>query len=346
MPKGSTIRVVAAQTGLTAHVIRAWQKRYQLLDPARSEGGHRQYSAADVQRLTLVAQATRLGHPISSVAQLPEAALQHLLAAAAAEATPAALPPPQPQPVSAQDKAEGFKAEIMAALERIDARAIDEILERADVVLGWQGLLQWVIAPTAIALGEGWRAGTLLATHEHIFTATVRKFLGSFYRQHSRTENAPRLVVATPQGQVHELGALLVTATAENVGWDATYLGPNLPVTDIVGAAVRRQAKAIALSIIYPLDDAALHYRLKQMKRLMPPGLHLLVGGSGARAYQETLDAIGAATPDSLTAVAAHLDELRLQPQPAQAAPRPAPAATTPAAAPLPVARPPLAVLT
>ena len=344
MPKGSTIRVVAAQTGLTAHVIRAWQKRYQLLDPARSEGGHRQYSAADVQRLTLVAQATRLGHPISSVAQLPEAALQHLLAAAAAAATPAALPPPQPQPVSAQDKAEGFKAEIMAALERIDARAIDEILERADVVLGWQGLLQWVIAPTAIALGEGWRAGTLLATHEHIFTATVRKFLGSFYHQYSRTENAPRIVVATPQGQVHELGALLVTATAENVGWDATYLGPNLPVTDIVGAAVRRQAKAIALSIIYPLDDAALHYRLKQMKRLMPPGLHLLVGGSGARAYQETLDAIGAATPDSLTAVAAHLDELRLQPQTPPAAPQPAPAST--AAAPLPVARPPLAVLT
>jgi DNA-binding transcriptional MerR regulator/methylmalonyl-CoA mutase cobalamin-binding subunit len=343
MPKGSSIRVAAAQTGLTAHVIRAWQKRYQLLDPARSEGGHRLYSAADVQRLSLVAQATRLGHPISSVAQLPEAALQQMLAAAAAAQTPLApqlaQDPSVPAP-SAQAKADDFKAEIMAALERIDARAIDEILERADMALGWQGLLQLVIAPTAVAIGDGWRAGTLMATHEHIFTATVRKFLGSFYLQHSRTENAPRIVIATPQGQVHELGALLVAATAENVGWDATYLGPNLPVTDIIGAAVRRQAKAIALSIIYPLDDPALHYRLKQMKRLMPPGLHLMVGGSGAYAYQETLQAIGAATPDSLMGVAAHLDQLRLQPQlPPALRPAPQPAPAAPAQRPLVHAR-------
>jgi DNA-binding transcriptional MerR regulator/methylmalonyl-CoA mutase cobalamin-binding subunit len=325
MQKGSSIRVAAAQTGLTAHVIRAWQKRYHLLDPARSEGGHRLYSAADVQRLTLVAQVTRLGHSISSVAQVPDAELRQMLATAAAAQTPPV--PLQAQELnvpapSAQAKADDLKAEIMAALERIDARAIDEILERGDIALGWQGLLQRVIAPTAVAIGDGWRAGTLMATHEHIFTATVRKFLGSFYRQHSRTENAPRIVIATPQGQVHELGALLVAATAENVGWDATYLGPNLPVTDIIGAAVRRQAKVIALSIIYPLDDPALHYRLKQMKRLLPAGLHLMVGGSGAYAYQETLQAIGAATSDSLMGVAAHLDQLRLQPQ-LPPAPRP-----------------------
>ena len=326
MQKGSSIRVAAAQTGLTAHVIRAWQKRYHLLDPARSKGGHRLYSAADVQRLTLVAQATRLGHSISSVAQVPDAELRHMLAAAAAAQTPPvpqqAQDPSVSAPSSAQAKADDLKAEIMAALERIDTRAIDEILERGDIALGWQGLLQQVIAPTAVAIGDGWRAGTLMATHEHLFTATVRKFLGSFYLQHSRTENAPRIVIATPQGQVHELGAMLVAATAENVGWDATYLGPNLPITDIIGAAVRRQAKVIALSIIYPLDDPALHYRLKQMKRLLPAGLHLMVGGSGAYAYQETLQSIGAATPDSLMGVAAHLDQLRLQPQ-LTPAPRP-----------------------
>ena len=74
------IKVVAQRTGLSPHVIRAWERRYGVVSPARTEGNQRLYSTADIERLDLLRRATELGHNISHLAELPSLRLRRLLA--------------------------------------------------------------------------------------------------------------------------------------------------------------------------------------------------------------------------------------------------------------------------
>ena len=73
-----TIRYVSQRTGLSSHVIRAWEKRYEAVVPHRSPKNRRLYSEEDVQRLQLLKGATDAGHSISQVAQLDSKELQNL----------------------------------------------------------------------------------------------------------------------------------------------------------------------------------------------------------------------------------------------------------------------------
>ena len=98
----------------------------------------------------------------------------------------------------------------------------------AAIDLGAQGLLQRVVAPLAQTIGDLWRAGTITAAHEHFASAVIRVFLGHAAKPFAGTESAPVLVVATPAGQIHELGALLVGAAAANLGWHVCYAAGRL----------------------------------------------------------------------------------------------------------------------
>ena len=124
-------------------------------------------------------------------------------------------------------------------------------------------------------------------------------------------DHAPALVVATPAGQVHELGALLVGATAANLGWQVIYLGASLPAAEIAGAARQRRARAVALSLVYPEDDPKLEGELSRLRESLPTEVPLLVGGRASLAYREHLEKIGAITMENLTHLGLTLDTLR-----------------------------------
>jgi methanogenic corrinoid protein MtbC1 len=118
------------------------------------------------------------------------------------------------------------------------------------------------------------------------------------------------LVVATPVGQVHEFGALLVAATAAAEGWRVTYLGTDLPAEDIAEAAARTRARAAALSVVFPAGDTALADELRHLRAALPKDVTLVVGGAAASAYSGVLDEIGAARLDDLEAFRAQLRTL------------------------------------
>jgi DNA-binding transcriptional MerR regulator/methylmalonyl-CoA mutase cobalamin-binding subunit len=297
-----SIRTVAERTGLTPHVIRAWERRYGAISPERSSGNHRLYSDSDVERLGLLHRAVCNGHSIGKIARLPDDDLREL--AFDREISAAALTD-QDGPVAA------LRARILEAVARFDDPALSEELRKALLTLGQQGMLQRVVAPLAWEIGELWRAGELTAGHEHFFTAAVKIFLGELTRQFATPLSAPRIIVATPTGQLHELGAVMAAATAANLGWRPIYLGPGLPAHEIAGAALRNEAAAIALSIIYPGDDPIVARELTDLARLLPPGRRILVGGRAARGYFETLARIGASYVENLEQFGSQLDALR-----------------------------------
>jgi methanogenic corrinoid protein MtbC1 len=262
---------------------------------------------AEIERLAILNRAVRSGHSIGKIATLPTEELRAMMAHQPARSqTGETRVRGEPEP--------RFHEELLAAVLRFDGPVLEETLRRAQVALGNQGLLQVAIAPLAEEIGERWRAGNLTAAHEHFFTALVKGFLGEATRQFATALNAPRIIVATPTGQLHELGAVMAAAVAANLGWRAIYLGPSLPAHEIAGAALRNEAAAVALSIVYPEDDANLPRELTDLARLLPATTRILAGGRAAHAYSETLIHIGALCGESIDEFGTHLDSMRRPP--------------------------------
>jgi DNA-binding transcriptional MerR regulator/methanogenic corrinoid protein MtbC1 len=306
------MRVVTRRTGLSADLLRAWERRYEVVKPSRSEGGRRLYSDADIERLRLLYRATLAGRSIGQVAELSTEALSGLVrqdAKADAEAEPAGQGA-QGSELMPSPPATGYLADCIRSAERLDAPGLDATLRRAAVALPAAVLLDGVVVPLLERLGTGWREGTLRPAHGHLASAVLRRLLERMIESASSPLATASLVVATPVGQVHEFGALVVAATAAAEGWRVTYLGTDLPAEDIAEAAARTRARAVALSVVFPAGDAALEDELRHLRAALPKDVTLVVGGAAAPAYSGVLDEIGAARLNDLEAFQAQLRTL------------------------------------
>ena len=304
------IKLVSKRVGLSPHVIRVWEKRYRAVTPERTEGKRRLYSEADILRLSLLAELTNAGHRIGDIANLPTQRLQSIVA----KELPARVPPP-PRNARLSSEAQLLEDSVqaIAALDRI---RLEEVLTKAAIMFGAHGMLQKLIAPLTTRIGELWRDGTLTAAHEHFASAVIRVFVGTTNRPFAPSSSVPNIVIATPSGQLHELGAVIVAAAATDLGWHVTYLGVGLPPAEISAAAVQSEARVVALSLVYPEDDANLHQELETLRRYLPSQIKILVGGRATPAYRDTLNKIGAVQPASLDEFYHELDRIRSNGQP------------------------------
>jgi methylmalonyl-CoA mutase cobalamin-binding domain/chain len=271
--------------------------------PNRTDTNRRLYSNAEIERLQLLRRATEAGHSIKNIAGLETGKLEGLVTTA--DAPPAAT---RTQVPAANNT---FVQECISATQRLDGVAFEDVLARAAISLGQHGLLEQVVAPVAEAIGEMWRDGLLTAAHEHFASAAIRVFLGQAARAFALPASAPNLIVATPVGQLHELGAVMVAAAAADLGWRVTYLGTSLPAAEIVGPAMQNRAKAVALSIIYPGDDEGLPAELERLRRYLPPEIKIMVGGRASGAYTDAFKRIGAIHITNLREFCSQLDDLR-----------------------------------
>jgi methylmalonyl-CoA mutase cobalamin-binding domain/chain len=307
------MRIVTRRTGLSAHLLRAWERRYQVVKPSRSQGGRRLYSDADIERLRLLYRATLAGRSIGQVAELSPEALTALVrqdAEADAEAELASQGVQGSELITPPATA-GYLADCIRSVERLDAHGLDATLRRAVVALPAALLLDEVVVPLLERLGARWREGTLRPVHGHLASAVLRRVLDRVIETASSPLATANLVVATPAGQIHEFGALVVAATAAAEGWRVTYLGTDLPAEDISEAAIRTRARAVALSVVFPAGDAALVDELRRLRTVLPKDVTLVVGGAVASTYSEVLNEIGAEQLSDLEDFRAQLRTLR-----------------------------------
>jgi MerR family transcriptional regulator, light-induced transcriptional regulator len=311
------MRVVTRRTGLSADLLRAWERRYEVVRPARSESGRRLYSDADLERLRLLYRATLAGRSIGQVAGLSTDALATLVrqdAAADAEANAVAelasegvqSSVPHGPPLAAD-----YLVDCLRAVERLDAPALEATLRRGAVALPVASFLEGLVVPLLERIGTRWREGTLRPVHGHLVTAVLRRVLDRLTETASSPVASPNLVVATLTGQVHEFGALLAAAVAATEGWRVTYLGADLPAEDIAEAAARTRARAAALSLVYPAGDPAVADELRRLRTALPKDVALVVGGAESSAYASVLDEIGAVWLGGLADFRAQLRTLR-----------------------------------
>ncbi|MDF1502284.1 MerR family transcriptional regulator [Roseisolibacter sp. H3M3-2] len=306
------IQVVTRRTGLSADVIRVWEKRYGVVTPVRSAGGRRLYSDADIERLRLLAHATLSGGTIGRLAALSPEALAALIAPADAStgavtgidaARPAHEAVRRPSPVpggTAMTAARDHLDTSLAAITRFDGVALDLLLRRAAIALSAEAFLDALVVPLTERIAAHVRDGTLRPAHRHLAHAVLRRVL-----DHVTTTATPPLpsrdvVVTTPSGQGQELGALLAAAAAAADGWRVTYMGPGLPAEDIVETVERIGARALVLSLGAAPGDRVIPRELRRLRALLPGDVAVLLEGAGAEVHRSVTAEIRAAAPRDL----------------------------------------------
>lgn len=307
------MKVVVRRTGLTSHVLRVWERRYGAVVPTRTNTNRRLYSDADIDRLRLLRLATSEGHAIGSIANLGEEELRDLIA-------DKGLIPKEPKSdEAAADESPLTPPDHRGLLERCQQAALayrtDELeaaLMEAKLTLSVPVLLEELVTPLLVWIGEQWRDGSARIAHEHLMSATIRKFLNEMRPLGSYAPaNAPAVVLATPRGHLHETGALMAAILAASEGWRDVYLGPNIPMEEIANTARMTKARAVALSIVYPSDDASLPDELAKLVRFLDGQAVLLVGGTGSKPYRGVLEKLGAECMPDLQSFRRRLETLR-----------------------------------
>ncbi len=271
-PKGNPLeltyplRTAARLTGLSPELLRAWERRYEVVVPLRTPGGTRRYSAANLERLRLVKAAVDAGHRIGQVAKLEITELKRRSAVGEGRST-------------------GQFDEILSALDRLDDATSQRLLSFQLSTLAPSRFAREIAIPLVHEIGERWANGEMEIAAEHLATGILRSLLGSALQQTPSSILGPRVVFATPTGERHELGGLIAALTALGAGANPLYLGIEVPVEDLLSAVEKAGAVALGLSLVTIPTSQATRTILALREGLAAP-IHLWLGGSGASAIK------------------------------------------------------------
>jgi methylmalonyl-CoA mutase cobalamin-binding subunit len=302
MPKRATsdpavlhpIQVVTHRTGISADVLRVWEKRYAVVTPVRSTNGRRLYADADIERLRLLVEATRTGRTIGQVAALPTAALVALVGEEErptprrrrgdpAEITPIARP-------AAEEILDGC----VTAIADFDAVALDLLLRRGIVACSAEDFLDAIVVPLIEHVRVHVLDGSLRRPHQYLAQIVLRRVLDHVLATATAPLASRDLVVATLAGHAQELDTLVVAAAAAADGWRVTYVGPGAPAEDVVETLEHVGARVLALSVAAAPGNRMVPRELRRLRALLPARVDLLVVGSTADAHRAALAETGA----------------------------------------------------
>jgi DNA-binding transcriptional MerR regulator len=290
------IGAVARRTGVAVATLRAWESRYGLLRPSRTEGGHRLYAEDDVARVLAVLRLTAQGWSVSAAA-----------AAVGAEQTPTRLGlVPDTEEGGTPEHGSGPRArvELDRAIRGFDVTGSESILDASFARLGVAYTLEDVVLPVMRDLGEGWEEDPTLIAVEHFATNTLRPRLHRLLIG-ARRASAPTCIAAAPEGEDHELGVLAAAAVASDQGFAVTYLGARTP-----NAALERSAEALRPDLILIGAVAAGH---AQRFVASPPAIdaaRLVLGGPGFAGIDASELPPGSRVAASLTQLPATLRDV------------------------------------
>ncbi len=213
---------LGARTGVATHQLRAWERRYGLLNPRRSAGNYRLYSPADEARVRLMRRYLADGLPAAQAAELTIAARFAVTVGGGREV-------PSPDVRAAQE-------EIREALARFDETSAQRTLERLFAAFTPTTVTRDVLLPYMHELGEQWSAGRVTVAQEHFATNFFQARLLALARGWDRGLG-PRALLACAPNEQHALALIVFGIALHELGWRITYLGPDTPIDTLAEVA-------------------------------------------------------------------------------------------------------------
>ena len=275
---------LSRRLGVSEHVLRAWERRYGLPVPVRSDGGYRLYSPADETRIRRMQAHIARGLSSAEAARAALAEQPSTSSAGTAEvSSPAGLP---------------AAAEALAlALDDFDEPAAQAALDRLLSDYTVETVLRDVVLPYLRRLGERWASGEVSVAHEHFASNLLRGRLTSLARGWGNG-NGPTAVLACAPGEQHDLPLLMLGITLSRLGWRIVYLGADTPLDVLDHVAVGDRPDLVVLTLTDPqrLDKHTEH--LTQLADTLP----LALAGPGATSTLAKQTGAQQITADPVTA--------------------------------------------
>lgn len=258
-------------TGVSPDLLRAWERRHGLLEPQRTEGGHRAYTEADRRVIERVLELLQQGRSIGEIARLGRARIL-------AERGPDALA------TSSGAAPEALRERLIAAAKRLDERDIRQALDDAFSLTSPLAAVDQVIVPAARRAGDLWAAGELSVASEHLLSAALQFRLQKLIELASAgPRRGEPVVCACFPDELHEIGLLVAALNLAGAGQRICYLGRALPPSDLERAIKRLEPGAVCLSVARGaiLDEHAGAIAAVARKW---HGVRFWIGGAGAHA--------------------------------------------------------------
>lgn len=253
---------LSRRTGISTDVIRAWERRYGLLSPARSEGNYRLYSPADLTRLRLMKHYTGQNIRPARAAELVRTAHRATL---------------DSHPGIPKGDVRKALSILRESLEGFDDGPADALLARLLEVFSRAVVLRDVVLPYLRELGERWQTGETDVAQEHFASSVLERWMLSMAAGWGRS-GSWRAVLGCVPGERHVLGLIAFGLVLRDLGWRVVYLGGDVPLGTLARVARETRADAVVLSATLGAVFADVAEWLDEIARTQP----VAVGGSGA----------------------------------------------------------------
>jgi DNA-binding transcriptional MerR regulator/methylmalonyl-CoA mutase cobalamin-binding subunit len=272
-----TIKEASSRTGVGAPLIRAWERRYGVIKPTRTPSGYRLYDDATLLVLITMRSLVDSGWTASEAARAI-AAGEVLVEELAPDPTSARGPA-----ASATSAAEANRTRMIerfvSAAESASAADTESALDEIMATGSFEAVVDDILLPAAVALGDSWEAGRTSVAAEHAASAAVTRRLSAVY-QAAGIPVRTSAVVGLPPGSRHELGALAFAAALRRRGVGVLYLGADVTIDGWLDAVARTRARAAIVGVVTEGDRAAAS---EVLEALRAHGVAVIsIGGSAA----------------------------------------------------------------
>ena len=262
---------LARRAGLPPATLRAWERRYGIVDPQRTESGYRLYSRRDEQRLkrmlTLITEGLA-----------PAEAAARVLAANGGEPAGSAVGlPPGTDPPVASEPAAAMRERLRDELLAFDELAAQRTIDQAVAAYSTEGLLRELILPVMREIGAMWHAGEATVGQEHFASGIVRARILPLARGWSAGEG-PLAILACPPGEQHDLGLISFGLLMRERGWRLAFFGADTPAPELAVATSEMDADVVVFATVSAPWGAGARADVAELARRVP----VLVGGPGA----------------------------------------------------------------
>jgi DNA-binding transcriptional MerR regulator len=214
-----SVAQVEALTGIKAHTLRIWERRYDFLSPERTATNIRYYSDAQLKKLLNFGILVKNGYRISKLEKMTDEEVYEMVTKALADPS--------------SETSDEMKGLTLSMLE-MNEEDFDNIFERQVLRKGFLRTITEVIYPFLQYVGVLWTTNKAMVAQEHYISNLIRqKLISAIERLSIPPVDAPSIVLFLLEGEEHEIGLLLATFIAKEKGWKVYYLGQGVPVVNI-----------------------------------------------------------------------------------------------------------------
>jgi len=232
---------ITRETGVNADTLRAWERRYNLPQPARSEGGQRLYSQEDLEIIKWLVSQQKTGMRISKIVELwhsqVEKGINPLLETKLFEKTSAT-----------SNSLTTYRQRWFSACVAFDEAKAGEIINEAFSQYQPEDVCFDVLLAGLSEIGAAWYKGDVSVQQEHFASALVVRRLNALIAGAPPPIRTEKIIVAAPPDEAHTISSLLLSYLLRRRGWDVIYLGANVPLENFRSTLESIQPELVVLT--------------------------------------------------------------------------------------------------